>query len=549
MKPLKHPSYVASNLALVVATIWSFAATVQAVLPVNNTANAGPGSLRDTILAANAGDNITFALPPGSIITLATELVVDKDLTISGLGATKLSVVNPNGRVFHIKPSINSPRVAAVISGLRLQGRLVGTGFGSDVIGGCILNEHMCTLTVNNCYFENCHALAGPGADAPGTVFDNTANGGDGGSAKGGAIYDDGDLILYGCTFFNNSAVGGTGGAGVGGGNGGNGGLAQGGAVYTSYNAGGLSIVDCTFFGNLSYGGNGGNGGDGRIFVTHVVATNGGKGGKGGDAAGGGIYVLRACDHDCSGLIHSTVNQNACEPGRGGMGGLGQFGGANGAPGLDGKAQGCGVYTASGFPNLLPVGMSIIAGNYAIPVATIPDGPDLWGMVDSHKYNLLGIMDASSSGWIAGFEYFGNAASPLDPQLGPLQYNGGETRTMAPLAGSPAIDASIDGGFALDQAGQPRPVFLILGSLGSDVGAYELQSTPTNSPASLTITPSGTNVVVAWPWPSTGYILQESPDTTPGSWVDSTRAVNTTGTRIEVVVPAIGQRFFRLVHH
>src|SRR6185295_11254127 len=202
MKPLKHPSYVASNLALVVATIWSFAATVQAVLPVNNTANAGPGSLRDTILAANAGDNITFALPPGSIITLATELVVDKDLTISGLGATKLSVVNPNGRVFHIKPSINSPRVAAVISGLRLQGRLVGTGFGSDVIGGCILNEHMCTLTVNNCYFENCHALAGPGADAPGTVFDNTANGGDGGSAKGGAIYDDGDLILYGCTFF-----------------------------------------------------------------------------------------------------------------------------------------------------------------------------------------------------------------------------------------------------------------------------------------------------------------------------------------------------------
>src|SRR6266436_5331074 len=147
MKNLRPLSTIPSNLGLIIAAICCLQATVQALPPVSSTANAGPGTLRATIAAAVPGDNITFGLPPGSTITLATELVVDKNISISGLGATKLSIVNPNGRVFHVKPSMNSPTVMAVISGLRLQSKLVGIdgmngGPGSDVIGGCILNEH-----------------------------------------------------------------------------------------------------------------------------------------------------------------------------------------------------------------------------------------------------------------------------------------------------------------------------------------------------------------------------------------------------------------------
>ena len=35
----------------------------------------------------------------------------------------------------------------------------------------------------------------------------------------------------------------------------------------------------------------------------------------------------------------------------------------------------------------------------------------------------------------------GNAATPIDPLLGPLFDNGGPTRTHVPLVGSPVIDA------------------------------------------------------------------------------------------------------------
>ena len=57
-----------------------------------------------------------------------------------------------------------------------------------------------------------------------------------------------------------------------------------------------------------------------------------------------------------------------------------------------------------------------------------------------------------------------------DPNLGPLQNNGGPTQTRALLAGSPAIDAG-DTSQATDQRGQPRPF-----GLADDIGAFELQT-------------------------------------------------------------------------
>jgi hypothetical protein len=75
--------------------------------------------------------------------------------------------------------------------------------------------------------------------------------------------------------------------------------------------------------------------------------------------------------------------------------------------------------------------------------------------------------------------------SPTDaitnPLLGALANNGGETDTMALLAGSPAIDAGLLARCpAVDQRGLPRPQFN-----GCDIGAFEVQPVPPPPPAVL----------------------------------------------------------------
>ncbi|MDZ4402277.1 hypothetical protein [Prosthecobacter sp.] len=64
----------------------------------------------------------------------------------------------------------------------------------------------------------------------------------------------------------------------------------------------------------------------------------------------------------------------------------------------------------------------------------------------------------------------------------------------------------------------------------------------------ITTTTPGT-LDFAWPASATGWVLQESPDLSPGSWVDSTLPVVATGGQNQVsVISPTGSRFFRLVH-
>jgi predicted outer membrane repeat protein len=110
----------------------------------------------------------------------------------------------------------------------------------------------------------------------------------------------------------------------------------------------------------------------------------------------------------------------------------------------------------------------LIAGN------TAPTGPDVNvvnGAYASATYNLLG--NGTTSGLAAGVNgnQLGTAAAPIDPRLGPLGNNGGPTRTLALLPGSPAIDAGdpgFDGTGLTDQRGASRVVY---GRV--DIGAVE----------------------------------------------------------------------------
>jgi hypothetical protein len=60
---------------------------------------------------------------------------------------------------------------------------------------------------------------------------------------------------------------------------------------------------------------------------------------------------------------------------------------------------------------------------------------------------------------------------PIDPRLGPLADNGGPTRTLALLVGSPAMDAASAGECpGKDQRGVNRPQ-----GVACDIGSYERQ--------------------------------------------------------------------------
>jgi Right handed beta helix region len=112
---------------------------------------------------------------------------------------------------------------------------------------------------------------------------------------------------------------------------------------------------------------------------------------------------------------------------------------------------------------------TIVAGN---------TGGDVEGTLQpASNHNLIGI-NTGLAGIANGVNgnLVGTAATPINPLLGLLQFNGGPTRTHALLAGSPALNAgSNPGGFTSDQRGSP---FVRLSGAGLDIGAFETQPNP-----------------------------------------------------------------------
>ena len=146
-------------------------------------------------------------------------------------------------------------------------------------------------------------------------------------------------------------------------------------------------------------------------------------------------------------LLNTTVSGNNAPAGIGGVAGAG-FGMAN----------------------------TILAGN----TGTLPD---CGTSVDSQGYNILGIATGCRIVAAAG-DQIGGPGAPIDPLLGTLSFSGGETPTMALLAGSSARDAGNpatprDAGTVLppnltpcaptDQRGFARP-----GGPRCDIGAFEI---------------------------------------------------------------------------
>lgn len=131
------------------------------------------------------------------------------------------------------------------------------------------------------------------------------------------------------------------------------------------------------------------------------------------------------------------------------------------------------------------VGGTFSMGNTLVAGNTIAAGGaaanQIKGAVTSLGYNLIGAApDMTLTGTTTGNQL--NLANPLlDPDG--LSSNGGPTRTIALLTGSPAIDkGKLLGGVTTDQRGRARPfdnttVANATGGDGSDIGAFEVINT------------------------------------------------------------------------
>ncbi len=164
---------------------------------VTNSLDSGPGSLRDVVASASAGDSIVFAATTNGVpIVLASgEISFSKSLYIIGNGPTTTTINgSAMGRIFNISNAGTSS----------LEN--LGLSNGNATIGGAVLSS-MTTLDIVNCRLNNNTATGPMATDGGGALYviDGTVsvdssefflNTATGASGSGGAIWSNGDLTV-----------------------------------------------------------------------------------------------------------------------------------------------------------------------------------------------------------------------------------------------------------------------------------------------------------------------------------------------------------------
>jgi fibronectin-binding autotransporter adhesin len=389
----------------------SFSAPAQSV---TNLASSGPGTLREAMQNAVAGDIITFART--GTITVASTLVTSSNVTVVGPGPGLLSISGGNSvRVFW-----NDTGVTSVISGVTIRnGRTAATGNGAGVVNLGILTLSNCVVTANR---------TGNGADGADGVSDGEDGGGGGRGGHGAGIYSTSSLTLIACTISNNTnGNGGLGGDGAGGilhpgGDGGRGG--DGGSGAGIYSAAMLTMIGCTVENNSA--GRGRNGGDGYI---GLVSGNGGNGGNSGQ--GGGLWASGPAN-----LAGCTFQEN-----RTATGGAGGYSSDGVAASIGAGGSGGGIFAS----DALILSDCVITANITGQGPNGPEGGfgssnDGWpgggsgnggGIYASADLTLIGCTisyntnGAGGTGGLGGFSIIGGALAGTGGVGGPGGHGGG----------------------------------------------------------------------------------------------------------------------------
>jgi predicted outer membrane repeat protein len=493
------------------------------IITVTNTHDSGPGSLRQALADANDGDTINFAVT-GTIGLTIGELLVAKDLMISGPGAQKLAVDgHGKTRVFHVASG-----KTVTISGLTItngNGVPGGTGGGihndhaSLMLNNCTLSSNSANigggvynngersgnafLSINNCIFkENSAGNSGGGIFNNGEMggsatvgVNNSTFNGNSASSDGGGIFNDGGfsgtayLEIALTTVSGNSA------------NGNGGGIANDGSTTGSAD---LQIVNSTVLGNSATSGGGVHNHGQQFGKSMLEVINSTVTGNNSDA-GAGVYNLG--EGAILSIASSTINANSAAT----------YGGAIYSDSLTVAAQNSTISGNSAGSSLGDSGGGIINYNATLTITnTTLSGNSAYYAGAIHNsaatlsvgntvvkagalgVNIVNTGTGASQGYnVCSDDGGGYLTGPgdqinTDPLLGPLQDNGGTTLTHALLPGSPAINTG-DPKFTpppgQDQRGYPRVV-----SGRIDIGSFEVQATDTPSP---TPTPTPTSCSVS----------------------------------------------------
>jgi CSLREA domain-containing protein len=524
---------------------------IQAANTDTSVDGSAAGSGADTIVFAPALADQTVNLGlVGDVSIGPSALLVSTPITIQGTGQTITRTGAAGFRLFAVGGAGDLTLEDLTLSNGLAQGGAAGGGGGAAGLGGAVYNQgdlHVfdCTLTGNQAVSGagSGGALGGGGRGGAGDAA------GDGGGPNGGPAGANSATGTGGTGgtggsggFGGGGGKGGTGGSnvvgfGLPGGDGGAGGFGGGGGKGGTGGSGNLEL------GNGGGGGAGGFGGGGGSGGTGLGVAFGGPGGFGGGfgsdglgTPGGGGAGLGGAIFNQGGAItvaNSTVTGNTAQGGdANGMGaGAGSgFGGGlfniNGSVPLTnvtfarntvaagtasngaiaaGQAAGGAVYNlAINVGSVTPTQTATITVANSI-LANTTGGSDVVNnqQAGTATLNATGPNIASvavvNTGGNAGGTVSGTAFTIADPQLGAPAANGGSTQTMAPAAGSPAIDhgsnavltAANFGGTAptTDQRG---PGFLRVSDGTADIGAFEVQVPIVVYPPSLPTAEVGT---------------------------------------------------------
>ena len=383
---------------------------VGATITVTNLNDAGTGSLRAALASAVSGDTIEFGSLHGTIALQSTLDFSGKEVTVTGPGRGNLTI---DAHVID-QAMVSTGANSVTLTDLKIVGGRSTTEYGAAFnmtgSGGTPL------LLMTRVDVTGSKALAHGGAicieDSNLTLdhcnfWDNLVTGN---GASGGAVYaSGGEMRLTNDTFYNNSAVG------VGDNK-----TAFGGAIFAGGNLT-LLMTNCTVTGNIA-----------KKIAETADPTNT-------NAVGGGLYLSGHAQILASTFAYNTV-----------------IAGTNSTA----LNAGGGLYLENNTTTY--VQNTIVANN------TAPASTDMYSTGASTLAGFDVIGDGTGSGAVDGqySSHVGTTANPINAKLGQLAANGGDTKTIALLAGSPAIDAGTTNGPTLDQRGVAR--------VGApDVGAFE----------------------------------------------------------------------------
>ena len=503
-KRVRQRAVAASGAAVALGALATGMPADAATFNVDNLNDAGAGSLRQAIVDANTAagaDTVTFQAGLTGTITLTTgQLSITDSVDIQGPGAAALTVSgNSASRVFYL---YNGQAIIDVtISGLTITGGNASIGAGVVDFGENLTLDQV-TITVNTATGDG-GGLWADGSSMNLTIRDSIFSGNTTGS-DGGAIYvyeTGGPLLIQRTVITGNDAADG------------------GGGIYFYSRDNDTTIEDSTISGNSAGGVGGGiylydtDGGTHTIRGTTI---------SGNDAAtGGGIFVYGA--DDPFSIENSTISGNQATAGNGGGIYLYNLYGDVvlrhlTVTGNSASGSGGGIFQNNGE---LPVDNSIVANNTAGTDNDLGNGVEGGFALSFSLIEDPGTANINDNG--------GNIFNQ-DPQLGPLQNNGGPTQTHMPGATgvSPAVNAG-NSAFTVDQRGQARPVgaAVDMGSVEVDPGTIQLTVSALNvaengGTATITaIRTGGADGAV-----SVSYATSDGTATDPADFLDAAGTLN-----------------------